>query len=138
MIRPIEISLHTSRQLARILLAAHLLALLIAWALPLNWLLKSGSSLLLLASLAMLKKYLMQPNIVALRVNIKGEFSVQRRGGEWLEVSVLGSSFVMPWLTILHLKIADKREYLVLLPDNLDADDFRRLRVWLRWGIPKN
>ena len=114
--------------------AAHLLALMLLWGLPLNGLLKLGLSVLLFASWFVLRKRLAQTHIVALRVNIKGEFSVQQRGGEWLVASVLVSSFVMPWLTILQLKIADKREYLVLLPDALDADDFRRLRVWLRWG----
>jgi toxin CptA len=42
----------------------------------------------------------------------------------------------MPWLTVLNLKLPGKRlvRHVILLPDALDENEFRRLRVWLRWG----
>lgn len=45
-------------------------------------------------------------------------------------------SFVSPWLVVLHLKQAARRFMLpvVVLPDAMDRKDFRKLRVWLRWG----
>jgi hypothetical protein len=40
--------------------------------------------------------------------------------------------FMQPWLVILHFRRDDGRTVrLVLLPDMLDADSFRRLRVRL-------
>ena len=41
---------------------------------------------------------------------------------------------VMPWLTVLLLRSSDGRRLsLTLLSDALAEDDFRRLRLWLRW-----
>ncbi|SMB26691.1 conserved protein of unknown function [Sterolibacterium denitrificans] len=41
---------------------------------------------------------------------------------------------VMPWLTVLLLRSSSGRRLsLTLLPDALDGEDFRRLRLWLRW-----
>lgn len=41
---------------------------------------------------------------------------------------------VMSWLTVLLLRSSSGRRLsLTLLPDALDGEDFRRLRLWLRW-----
>ena len=50
-------------------------------------------------------------------------------------MAVLGSSFVSPLLTVLSLRMlgAGGSRSLVVTPDALGADEFRRLRVWLRW-----
>jgi toxin CptA len=47
-----------------------------------------------------------------------------------------GDSFVTDWLTILVLAQEGRRRarHVVITPDNVDAGDFRRLRVWLRWA----
>ncbi len=59
----------------------------------------------------------------------------RRASGEWGECEVLGSTYVMPFLTILNLRDGDSGALrrVTLLPDSLEADDFRQLRVWLRW-----
>lgn len=51
---------------------------------------------------------------------------------------VLGSSTVGTGLTLLNIAIDGRRlpVHVVLLGDSLAGDDFRRLRVWLRWGPP--
>jgi len=43
--------------------------------------------------------------------------------------------FVAPWLTVIRWRPAGARfdHTLLVLPDMLPADDFRRLRVLLRW-----
>jgi toxin CptA len=54
-------------------------------------------------------------------------------GGAWRPVSVRSESVVLPWLCVLHLVLDDgQARTLVILPDGMPADDFRRLRVWLR------
>jgi toxin CptA len=43
-------------------------------------------------------------------------------------------STVTPWLVVILLREDDgRRSSLTLLPDALRAQDFRRLRLWLRW-----
>jgi toxin CptA len=49
---------------------------------------------------------------------------------------ISGDSFVTPYLTVLNLKPEGARfaHALVILPDSLEAESFRRLRVRLKWG----
>lgn len=47
------------------------------------------------------------------------------------EAAILPDSFVHPWLIVLNLKVEKQRLSLVLFPDSLPPDDFRRLRVRL-------
>ena len=57
------------------------------------------------------------------------------RSGESMSCSLLGGTFVTPYLTVLNLKPAGKffSRSVVILPDGIDAEEFRQLRVWLRW-----
>lgn len=59
------------------------------------------------------------------------------RNGKTLEGRVLPDSVVLPYLAVLN--IAPKDGYLtqsvIVLPDSLDAESFRQLRVQLKWGI---
>jgi toxin CptA len=75
--------------------------------------------------------------IIALEIVEDGRLSIQTRRGEWLECELLGSSYVSPRLTILNLKPrgSGRTRHIVLVPDNVDEHDFRRLRTWLRWGV---
>jgi len=45
------------------------------------------------------------------------------------------STFVAPYMIVLCLKMERAHRYrtIVILPDSIDADSFRRLRVWLKW-----
>jgi len=73
--------------------------------------------------------------IVALEIGEHGVVSFRTRRGTWIECAVLGSSFVSPRLTIVHLRQSGQRRtrYVILVPDNVEGEEFRRLRVWLRW-----
>ena len=73
--------------------------------------------------------------VVALRVSKDNLLSVQTRRGEWSDFDVAGSSYVTSALTVLNLRATDshRMQNVVLLPDSMAADDFRRLRAWLRW-----
>ena len=54
--------------------------------------------------------------------------------GNWLDAEILGSSFVSSWMTLLNLKTDARRSIsIAILPDTLAQEDFRRLRIWLRW-----
>ena len=99
--------------------------------------------LLLLASLALgLRSHAWRSGpaaLVGLELRLDGSGAIQDRRGRWREIAVLGSSFVSPLLTVLNLRLAGARgsRSLVVTPDALGADEFRHLRVWLRWrGAP--
>jgi toxin CptA len=73
--------------------------------------------------------------VIALRISSDNAFSVQTRRGEWRECEVLGSTYVTAFLTVLNFRVSGARRVrsVVLMSDSMAADDFRRLRVWLRW-----
>lgn len=52
------------------------------------------------------------------------------------QAEILTSSYVHPYLTIVKVKLPDgTRHQLLLLPDNIDATSFRRLRVGIRQNL---
>jgi len=60
---------------------------------------------------------------------------VDAAGRLW-EGEVRDGSFVAPWLTVIRWRPAGARfdRTIVVLPDMLARESFRRLRVLLRWG----
>jgi len=72
---------------------------------------------------------------VAIETGSDNKISVQTRSSEWREYDVLGNTYVMPYLTVLNLRQNESGaiKRVALLPDSLHAEDFRKLRVWLRW-----
>ena len=58
-------------------------------------------------------------------------------GGEPFAGQVLRDSMVTPPITVLNILPQGARfaRSVVILPDSLDAESFRQLRVWLKWGM---
>jgi toxin CptA len=75
------------------------------------------------------------PMPLELRLQPDGRLEWRDAATSWQAASVLGSSVVNPWLSVLAWRPEGQRRvrYLVVYPDSLHPDDFRRLRVWLRW-----
>jgi toxin CptA len=139
----LRVRLRPSRQLTLLLCAGHAGAAGLSWAAPIPWWLSLVLSSAALASLAFglrLHAWRSAPEaVVGFELRPDGSGAIENRRGRWREVAVLGSSFVSPLLTILNLRVAGARGHrsLVVTPDALGADEFRRLRVWLRWrGAP--
>jgi len=124
-----------SRLLKRLVIGMHVLCLIPVFLLPIGWPWQVGLIALLIVSQIFSLRQLTGA-LDGLNLAMDGAFSVRLAGGEWVPAEVLGSSFVKPWLTVLHLRLEDRSRVLplVLLPDMLPVDDFRRLRVWLHWG----
>lgn len=59
-----------------------------------------------------------------------------QRNGVVVAARLLGDSLVTPWLLVLNLKPEGARwaRRVVVLPDSLDKEPFRELRIWLKWG----
>jgi toxin CptA len=74
-------------------------------------------------------------SIVALELREDRTIACRLLSGEWLDCELLGSSFVSPQMTVVNLRPRGRllSRRVILVPDNVDARDFRRLRMWLRW-----
>ena len=134
-----QIAIKPSALLAIALCAVHLAAAAAIWLAPAPMWLKAGVTLAMAVSLvhALSRKAALHAAdaIVALELTEAGRISFQTRRGDWRECELLASSYVSPRLTVLNLKAKGGRiRHVVLVPDNVDAREFRRLRTWLRWG----
>jgi len=74
-------------------------------------------------------------SVVELELRDDRSISARSRAGDWVDYQVEVGSFVSPLLTVLRLRPKARRlvRSVLITPDSLDPDSFRRLRVWLRW-----
>lgn len=135
--------LQSSRRLAAVLIAAHAAVAGLLPLLPLPAWALSGMVLLLTANAAhAVAHHALRRGrraVTALDFSDREQVHVGWRDGSWRTGRILGTSTVGATLTVLNIALAGRRLPLhVVVPgDSLAADDFRRLRVWLRWG-PRN
>lgn len=134
-----RIAVSPSVLLAIAVCIAHLLAAGLFWLLPIPALGKSVFTLLIAVSLVFLlarDAALHAANaVIALEIKGDGAISFQTRSGAWFDCTLLGSSYVSPRLTILNLRLGrgKRTRRVIIVPDNVDSNDFRILRMWLRW-----
>jgi toxin CptA len=137
----LKISLQPSRLLATLLIAAHIGAIALALVVDIPLWLKvvAATALMIQCVLLACRQALLlgEDSALALEVTSDHQLNLQTRAAGWSEFEVLGTTYVTPYLTVLNLRRRDERRtrHLTLLPDSLRADDFRKLRVWLRWKI---
>jgi toxin CptA len=111
--------------------------------LPIPVWLKTSSAVLLVASLVFYARrdaLRSIPNAIrAIQFSPDCACSVQIGRVDWTEAKLLDSSFVAPYLTVLNLRISGARfaRQVVILPDAVDSEMFRKLRVLLRWKCGK-
>ena len=137
--KPIHLALRPSWFFAGLLLTVALFSLVILWLLQLPFLFKW----LLTAGVVICAAYYIQRDALLLLLRsparldlIEGQFQLTLQDETAWPVTVQDSSFITPYLSVLHLKVADERRGIrvILLPDNVDPNAFRQLRVWLHWG----
>jgi toxin CptA len=134
-----RIAVAPSVMLASVLSALHLAAAGLLWIVPLPVL----GKLLFTGAVAISLIYYMardaslhaSHSIVALEIRDGGSVLLQTRRGDWLEGELLDSSYVSPRLTIINFRPRGRwaMRRVVLMPDNVDSEDFRYLRTRLRW-----
>ena len=135
----LRIRLTPSRLLAAVLILAHAAAIVVVVMVELPQWLKVVAIALLIAQCAVVvrRQALLRGANAATAIEITSDhrINVESRSAGWCEYEVLGSSYVAPYLTVLNLRQSGTRvaKHVLLLPDSLNTDDFRKLRVWLRW-----
>jgi len=150
----LTIQFKPSIRLAVILGFAHLSVIVLLWPLALPFWTKLAGSALLIASLVFyVKRYALLrslDSVLGLELaELKGGMvcTIKTKCGDRTDCALLGSSFVAPYLTVLELMplLLDPDEEspgpwrtlsshsVVILPDGIDPEEFRQLRVLLRW-----
>jgi toxin CptA len=135
----VRIALGASPTLALLLLLAHGGALMVIAIVTLPFWAKTLAVAVIVASGAWTIQHALMPMVLELEVGEGGQASLRERDGSWHDARVVGSSFVAPWLTVVNLRLAGLRHtrHVVILPDSVALEDFRRLRVLLRWAPPR-
>ncbi len=129
---PLSISLNPSRRLLAAQLTAHLLAAsaVMLSAIP-GWL----AALLLAAvgfSLARVRKAALPSGLI-----LHADGRCEKVGADQtaIEVEVLLQTVVLSWLLVLLHRHQGRVAAWVLVGDSMSAEDFRQLRIWLRWRV---
>lgn len=135
-----QFKLQPSRYLAALFTFAHgvALALLYPPALP-AWA-KAALSACIVSSLGyhLWRDALLASKSSVRTLMLEGDRMVMTtHGGESITGAVLRDSLVTPFLTVLNIRLESVRiaRSIVILPDSLDAESYRQLRVWLKWGV---
>lgn len=131
---PIVLGLHRSRLQPRVfglLLACGLLLILI-YPVPVPFRLLAATLLGVWGGWVFRR---LRPEITALELAADGGVKIRLAGQTaFSAVLCVPGAVVHPWLTVLRLEAPDGwRHSLVVTPDCLAREDFRRLRVFLRW-----
>ena len=129
---PIAIGLHRSILFSVLQVLIHAVAAGCLVALPWSWLLRGVFLLLLAGSLGYA---LRAPRIVGLRLAARDRLECLLADGDRVAATVLADSTVFSRLIVLRLRVGEEARVssLVLLPDQLSTEQFRALRLWLRW-----
>ena len=137
--------LKSSFRLALMLSLAHVSATALLWPLTLPLAVKLAATAALALSLAIYLRHHALRNspgsITSLALADDMTCTLETRRGQRIACTLLGSSFVAPYLTVLELKPLETTRWwhrlhahsVVILPDAVDSEEFRRLRVLLRW-----
>lgn len=73
--------------------------------------------------------------VIEVTLRDRGRCELLTRGGAVLEGTVAGSSFVSALFTVVNVRLDGGRRLrsVVVMPDCAEAEERRRLRVWLRY-----
>ena len=131
---PLRINLKPSRLLATFIISTHMLTLGVLWLSPLHHAINSLLTLLLFISAFLsLKQYVLESHrIQEIIHDSDGDWKLIIGDDKEIYAELQSNSYRHPFISILNFKTEDKEKYsAILLPDNVDRESFRRLRVLL-------
>jgi toxin CptA len=136
----LRVPLKPSRYLALTLTAAHACAAIVL--IPLELALWSTLALLTLIvasfAYALRRHALLRSagSFIVVEFRQHDCVAVQTRDGRWHEARVLPTTCVSPLLTVLNLRVPRRvfARHVVLARDSANNEDYRQVRVWLRWA----
>lgn len=131
---PIIIGLHRSRFLDGALILTILLVIGMILVLPYSAIIRLVTALLIAAiSYDAWRK--LKPTFSGIRLERSGQIYVSKKGdADFLETELLPGATVHPWLTVVRFRTPNGQKCaLIAAADSMKTDDFRRLRIFLRW-----
>ena len=132
----LQLDLKPSFKLAGLLLVAHVLALAAAWVSLAGWPQVLVGFGILLSGAGCIAEVLQRSSRAAVSLELRedGGASWRDRDGAWHEGRLRSDHFVSAAVVVLGLDQTGRgHKWLVLMGDSALPEDFRRLRVWLRW-----
>jgi hypothetical protein len=129
-VAPFSISITPSRRLLLIQSLAHITAAMAVLAATVPSWLTAALLMVIGASLARLRRAL---PVAGLVLNGDGRLEIVGADGTASEVAVHPHTFVVSFLVVLLYRQERRLRALTLLADSLAVEDFRQLRLWLRW-----
>jgi toxin CptA len=129
-IAPVRVSLKSSRRLLVIQSAAHFFAAAALFLTSIPVVLQATLMLVVGASLAFQRKPVERLDLLLL-----GDGEIEKVGadGTAIRCQVDAQSVVFSFLVVLRLQQGNSTNSRTILSDSMSAEDFRALRVWLRW-----
>lgn len=129
---PVFIELRRPVLLSAFLVLIHATAVACVVVLP--WLAFLRFALLALIGFSLWRTLMVSP-VVGLGLVDRNKMYCLTRAGDRSSATVLSGSTVFSRLIVLRLEIEGRRQVLKLplLPDQMSTEEFRILRLWLRW-----
>ncbi len=143
--KPINLTLQSSQHLYLVLILASLLfgGMCYFMPLPVFWRFLMIVFVGLATTYSCLRYALLAhpSSVVAIQVNSKNQLLLVRKDGQQLAVQVLENTVVTSGLTLLSCWVEEASLWqkiftlhVIILPDAVDVEHYRQLRVWLRWA----
>lgn len=101
---------------------------------PLDWAWRLPALVIVAVSAATV---LRPSRVASLNLHQDGRLECVLTEGGRAQASALSGSTVFPWLVVLRLRVDGARGVtsLALFPDHMAREEFRVLRLWLRWAL---
>lgn len=131
--------LNPSRFLLFLLSASCLLLLFILYSLPYAYALRNFAAIFVIAAAVFIglrdAGLNLAKSCVAFILENENSITLIQRNGQHLTGRISAGSLVVPFLVLMNISLAGRgKRSIVLLPDNMSREAFRRLRVLLRWS----
>lgn len=135
---PLELLIRPSRLIAALLLTLHLLALAACAPLPLPLLWRAVLILSILAAFVNNGLLYLKRTPKRLHWSPEEGWTLTARDGTDHPVELMTEAYLSPWLVVAHFKDElGKPRTVMLAQDSVRPDGFRRLKVLLRYGVPR-
>lgn len=134
-----QVSLRPSASAKRLTIAAHLAAVALCWR-YFNGMAQWAGYTVLLISLIDAWRYhkrLQNGNWRKIIIDTGGHVRIKCGNNQEYDAVLLGSSLIHRYACFLCIEYEKGKSWLTVLPDMTDAESYRRLLVWSRFGRPK-
>ena len=136
---PLDLSVRPSRLIATLLIGMHLVALVVSAGLPLSVDYRAALLLAILSAFFWNVAVYVQRSPRRLHWSPEFGWTIVDRKGANHAVQLLPEVYLGAWLVIAHFKDErGKRRTVMLANDSVRLDGLRRLRILLRYGVPKS